>query len=129
MPRKEAGDFIPCTSDNNKRTPTKNWAYFSPPSIAGVSDWMVSVAMGLSRHGTFVAGFRALNHLCSTVFRGSQANWVITLNVFLIMLLLSHAKWGQRASQSCGSSLTCLAPWCSCCVATRGSVSVMALWK
>ena len=30
---------------------------------AGVSDWMVSVAMGSLNHGTFIAGFGALNHL------------------------------------------------------------------
>jgi hypothetical protein len=81
--RKEAGDFIPCISDNNEQTSTKNWAYYSPPSIAGVSDWIVSVAMGLSHCGTFIAGFGALKHFHSTVFRGSLANWVITLNIFL----------------------------------------------
>jgi hypothetical protein len=91
---KEAGDFIPCTSDNNERTPTKKWAYFSPPSIAGVSDWMVSVAMGSLRHGTFIAGFGAFKCLRSTVFRGSRANWVITSNVFRMMSMLSHAKSG-----------------------------------
>jgi hypothetical protein len=36
--------------------PTKICAYFSPPSIAGTSDWMVSVATGSSRHHTLTAG-------------------------------------------------------------------------
>jgi hypothetical protein len=66
MPGKEAGDFIPCTSDNNKWATIENWAYISPPSIAGVSDWMVSVAMGSLRRVTEIT--QPCVHTCNGLF-------------------------------------------------------------
>jgi len=45
---KLAGVFIPYASNRRDAVPTKSWAQVLPPSIARVSDTIVSVATGSS---------------------------------------------------------------------------------
>jgi hypothetical protein len=81
-------------SDEGLLILTKICAYFSPPLIAGTSDWMSSIATGSSCCHTLTAGLGDLKDLLRMVLRGICAYWVVTSKVFLMMSVGSQVKRG-----------------------------------
>ena len=98
VPGNCARDFILYTSVMREYVPMNICAYVSPPSIARVSNWIVSVATSSLHHITFRAGLGDLYCLCRIVLKGKHAYCVVSEKVFLIISIGNQAKHGFNAS-------------------------------